>query len=125
MFHNIAMSPIGCHFRVHRQKRKAMKKINTYQEMNEKIVGLLRLSDNPVELYAAQYIEELQKPRWISVNERLPEKDQEVLVYLFKDRPYLAWLNVDGEWETEEFTIDYDYLPTHWMPLPEPPKEES
>ena len=29
--------------------------------MNAKIVGLLRISDNPVDLYAAQYIEELQK----------------------------------------------------------------
>jgi hypothetical protein len=35
--------------------------MNTYPEMNEKIVGLLRISDNPVDLYAAQYIEELQK----------------------------------------------------------------
>ena len=39
-------------------RKKAM---NTYPEMNEKIVGLLRMSDNPVDLYAAQYIEELQK----------------------------------------------------------------
>ena len=35
--------------------------MNTYPEMNKQIVGLLRISDNPVDLYAAQYIEELQK----------------------------------------------------------------
>ena len=34
--------------------------IHTYPGMNAKIVGLLRLSDNPVDLYAAQYIEELK-----------------------------------------------------------------
>ena len=34
--------------------------INTYLEMNEKIVGFLRISDNPCDLYAAQYIEELR-----------------------------------------------------------------
>lgn len=31
-----------------------------YREMNEKIVGLLRLQDNPAVLYAADRIEELE-----------------------------------------------------------------
>lgn len=35
--------------------------MNTYPEMNEKIVGLLRMSDEPMNLYAAQRIEELDK----------------------------------------------------------------
>ena len=39
-----------------------MAEIHTYPEMNEKIVGILRISDDPACLYAAQYIEELQKP---------------------------------------------------------------
>lgn len=37
-----------------------MSKIKTYQKMNNKIVSLLRLSDDPMLLYAAQLIEELQ-----------------------------------------------------------------
>ena len=76
---------------------------------------------------AADAIEELTDKnvgKWIPVTEALPEKDVPVLVYLFGDSPYIAWINHDGEWETEEFTIDRDYLPKTWMPLPEPPKEE-
>ena len=36
-----------------------MTEITTYQEMNNKIAELLRLSDEPIQLYAAQLIEEL------------------------------------------------------------------
>jgi predicted Zn-ribbon and HTH transcriptional regulator len=35
--------------------------MNTYPEMNEKIVELLRISDEPACLYAAMRIEELEK----------------------------------------------------------------
>ena len=34
--------------------------MNTYPEMNEKIVALLRMMENPTCLYAAQRIEELE-----------------------------------------------------------------
>ena len=66
------------------------------------------------------------KPHWIPVTERLPKKDQEVLVCLFRDNPHIAWH--DGEyWCTEDFRLDEpdDWQPTHWMPLPEPPESES
>lgn len=33
----------------------------TYSEMNEKIVGILRISDQPAVLYAADRIEELER----------------------------------------------------------------
>jgi len=72
---------------------------------------------------AAEFAKE-NKPKWIPMTERLPKKDIPVFVYLFGDSPYIAWINHEGEWETEEFTIDRDYLPQAWMPLPEPPKEE-
>lgn len=65
-------------------------------------------------------------PKWIPVSERPPKKDVPVFVYLFGDSPYIAWINREGEWETEEFTIDHDYLlPKAWLSLPEPPKEET
>jgi hypothetical protein len=35
--------------------------ITTYPEMNAKIVGLLRVSDSPIMLYAALRIEELEE----------------------------------------------------------------
>lgn len=40
-----------------------MSTIRTYPEMNAKIVSLLRLSEDPMELYAAQLIEELTGDR--------------------------------------------------------------
>ena len=66
------------------------------------------------------------KPYWIPVTERLPKKDQQVFVYLFRDSPYIAWH--DGEyWCTEDFRLDEpdDWQPTHWMSLPESPESEG
>lgn len=40
--------------------RPVSEAVNTYEEMNNKIVGILRLSDQHYDLYAAKYIEELQ-----------------------------------------------------------------
>lgn len=70
---------------------------------------------------------------WISVKERLPELEKEVLICDLNDerdeRPYMdvwsleddedggiVWAGKDGAW----YSLDDA---THWMPLPEPPKE--
>ena len=66
------------------------------------------------------------KHRWIPVKERLPEKNQEVLIFLFGEDPYIAWHN--GEyWCTEDFRLDEpdDWQPTHWFPLPKHPESEG
>ena len=85
-------------------------------------------------------ISALERDRWISVEERLPERNKEVLVYAIGD--------ADGFWGkhviaiAERFLFKFfpsdegkekwsspwqyfhtDYKITHWMPLPEPPKE--
>ena len=61
---------------------------------------------------------------WISVKDRLPESGETTLVYNGDIDVHGFW---NGRW------LDYDengypfevlYI-THWMPLPEPPKEES
>lgn len=81
---------------------------------------------------AADAIEELQMPRWISVKERLP------------DGEVLALNNLQGSYGYQEYLIGYvgeDYQSdsgylcenddailtnvTHWMPLPKPPKEDE
>ena len=97
---------------------------------------------------AADAIEELQKqldeeteyatalscyvPQWIPVTERLPENGVYVLgryknnemavVSVFgHDEDFTFWrAQTDEGWEA-----DCDTEPTHWMPLPEPPKEEA
>ena len=81
----------------------------------------------------------MKAPRWISVKDRLPEKDGDYLArlrhggmkvmgfthdlrkvddYQFK-RKKPGWYEYDSEWG---FCERNDI--THYMPLPEPPKEE-
>ena len=68
----------------------------------------------------ADAIEELSKPRWISVTERLPEKSGDYLVFDDCRNLYVnEWHCLLKKWQYDDSRI------THWMPLPEPPKEET
>jgi hypothetical protein len=65
------------------------------------------------------------KPKWISVEDRLPEYGVEVLLWNGAGDFFLDFVIdcTNDEWEgcsPEQFKRYY----THWMPLPEPPKEE-
>ena len=67
---------------------------------------------------------------WISVEERLPEKKQDVLMYFNSGNMAVGWWHDEDEHITfwcaytdDGFYTDCDYMPTHWMPLPAPPKE--
>ena len=78
---------------------------------------------------AADAIEELSKPRWVPVTERLPEEHVFVLIRQEDDRMMVAE-RVDGDWWYRYFAYDVDRWDeneqgtiTHWMPLPEPPKD--
>jgi len=79
----------------------------------------------------ADAIEELSKPRWIPVTEEPPLK--------VGDDGYNGYLvYANGYYEVADYTIDkfdnapyfhvngeYEPTVTHFMPLPEPPKEET
>lgn len=80
---------------------------------------------------ARAYIQQLeaQVPKWISVKERLPETSGRYLVCI--SCPRGEWIESnrydDSEHAWEADAPDYhecstDYV-THWMPLPELPKE--
>ena len=56
---------------------------------------------------------------WISVKDRLPEKNTDVLIYNIEEYMGTDFLTKDGKWFWNE-----ELPPTHWMPLPEPPKGE-
>jgi hypothetical protein len=65
---------------------------------------------------------EILRKRWIPVTERLPELNAPCLVYN-KSQPMMVGWRIDDK----RFRIPGSFLPdhpTHWMPLPEPPKEE-
>jgi Protein of unknown function (DUF551) len=70
---------------------------------------------------------------WISVEERLPEREKEVIIYeKYTSIPIIAWLSWSGNWHSskDHLSINGDgsiddnienKFVTHWMPLPEPP----
>ena len=81
-------------------------------------------------------VEELHAriPRWISVEERLPENDANVLVYAIGNNENsciamtsythnLHGFHIEG-WRSPWQYFFHEHKITHWMPLPEPPKEE-
>tara|TARA_R110000822_G_scaffold80191_2_gene191226 strand:- start:6507 stop:6710 length:204 start_codon:yes stop_codon:yes gene_type:complete len=63
---------------------------------------------------------------WINVNDRLPNEEHPVLV-CYEDIGYNCGfpeiLAIDGSiWYRWFNGDDSNMIPTHWMPLPEPPK---
>ncbi len=72
---------------------------------------------------------------WISVKDRMPEKDGLYLVYGMSNAMHKLlpdcvpiwlcyWHRKYGGWYDIEMCMGYDFI-THWMYLPEPPKEEK
>ena len=68
---------------------------------------------------------------WISVKDRLPENEQYVLLWTktgvmtyaqyLNDEPHRPWITYDEDGSIRV----WDNVVTHWLPLPEPPKEEK
>ena len=76
------------------------------------------LTEKVTQLEAAQ-------PKWISVEERLPDEPGEVLACVY-GRICIAWYS-NRCFETPSGMVFYacENAVTHWMPLPEPPKEDA
>lgn len=80
---------------------------------------------------AKRYYDLLEKmPRWISVTERLPRMWEEVMLQ-FPNNQAVGFHDGDSGWAVFSGDNFYTYVapeevhPTHWMPLPEPPEEET
>ena len=95
-------------------------------------------------LFAEELIQKAREPKWIPVTERLPKEDGKYLCfhhgkyanwiqavqfakdarkfdeYAFKKQWKNKWLMYDSEYGY--YAVDYI---THWIPLPEPPNEET
>ncbi len=64
---------------------------------------------------------------WISVKEKLPKPYQYVLCFCEKgvhhlDRYIICCVTENDEWNDVDY-YDVSHI-SHWMPLPEPPKEK-
>lgn len=92
--------------------------------------GDAAVCESTMKQQAADMLEKLaaekdaKKPEWISVKDRLPEKKHEVYLCsldscLFQGSQYIdiRLFDSDGKWRNGTVT--------HWMPLPELPKEET
>ena len=60
------------------------------------------------------------EPKWISVEERLPPCGERVLI-TEGSAVFEAYLSISNKWVRNG--IGWMECVTHWMPLPEPPKE--
>lgn len=68
---------------------------------------------------AIEKVRIMEEPRWIPVTERLPEKDTRVIVCAsLPEGVHSDFIYEDGHWFVSTGV-------THWMPFPEPPKEEG
>lgn len=115
-----------------------------YEELVKQLRGVSRYTAGTVTdlcKQAADAIEELQRqidawveperkalikslPKWIPVTERLPEKRKWVLCRCEANiTEVLRYEN--NEWYHDPRHVYYFDFVTHWMQLPEPPKEET
>ena len=72
----------------------------------------------------------VQREGWVSVEDRLPEKDGEVLVCAeTDDGQCITSMRFDGKdfWHEGEQTYCHSYYcsPTHWQPLPPAPTDKE
>lgn len=76
---------------------------------------------------ALEALQEREERQWISVKDRLPEVGQAVLTYGRKGSIGIGFIqqNSCSNGKVYFYPRYGDSLPTHWMPRPEPPKEEE
>lgn len=72
---------------------------------------------------AAPTVDVSPDTKWISVKERLPENKGRYIIYVHGPEPFVSWF--DGYRFRTIGIAPFVYPATHWMALPEPPKEEG
>lgn len=87
------------------------------------LVGQVKRSQEEIRKLDKEIATILNKlPRWIPVSARLPENGYYVLAY--EDGDIVMASYEGGNWVLRDlYEVVDDLKPTHWMPLPQPPKE--
>lgn len=70
--------------------------------------------------FLGDVVKMLKQSEWISVDERLPESDARVLVYMHENR--MSYTRIDTDRVVQGKWVRWGSCVTHWMSLPEPPK---
>ena len=107
-----------------------------------------------IDAYRASGLEPDEIPHWIPASERLPEPEANVLIWQsygedapyasitighlhqesdLRRKPYWAWIAYGADmvhpkieaYHRADFICPGNEFVTHWMPLPQPPKEEK
>lgn len=85
-----------------------------------------KICGRPVTTVPVYHPECLKSERgWISVEDRMPKPGENVLTCDHKGNMHIMF-----SYPSEEYPFNIPpwhtrfFMPTHWMPLPEPPKEE-
>ena len=107
---------------------EALAEIEYYNGFAGKTAAVQAVSDACVLAVAA--LREQEERRWIPVTERLPEYEGAYLVYtergsiyashFYTEKRFASGYVREAQW-SQRGTVKV----THWMPLPEPPKEET
>ena len=66
--------------------------------------------------------------QWISVEERLPDLWEKVLVFIHATNHqdvHFGWIKTPGEWEVLDERGNHTAFLTHWMPLPSSPPDHG
>ena len=100
----------------------------TEMDVREKLVGLVKRAiidweHGDVSEWIADHLisNGVTVQEWISVNDRLPDDDEVVIICTDKNFVYAGEL-IGDTWflDNDSWTATV----THWMPLPQPPKGE-
>lgn len=86
-------------------------------------VGWYYAGDDAVEMLKNEEIRENpRKSEWVPVSEGFPDVGEAVLVCDTREDYVSCWEYYGGYWTKEDSVFPLNEV-THWMPLPEPPKE--
>lgn len=83
-------------------------------------------NDNDIEFEPeTEFSNSSMSNKWISVEDSLPEDNCQKLVYDKGVCVIADYWTLTRQWLTADPRVGFDYRPTHWMPLPSPPKEQD